>query len=118
LTNGPHTIGEMLCGCAAKGNVKRLTSLMKAGADLNQPDVSNRTALHLAVHHKQVNDYSMNRRVKSLLIFLTYFLKESCVTFLLKNKVLFDKKDDFGLTPADIARKFEHANILEMLTNH
>lgn len=54
LTAGPHTIGEMLCNAAARGNVERLTSLMEAGADLNQPDVSNRTALHLAVHHKQV----------------------------------------------------------------
>jgi ankyrin repeat protein len=45
----------MLCSSAVKGNVKRITSLMKAGADLNQPDVSNRTAFHLAVHHKQVH---------------------------------------------------------------
>lgn len=54
LTSGPHTIGEMLCSAAARGNVKRLISLMEAGADLNQPDVSNRTALHLAAHHNQV----------------------------------------------------------------
>lgn len=58
LTTGPHTIGEMLCNAAAKGNVKRLTSLRKAGADLNQPDVSSRTALHLAVHHNQVSKSS------------------------------------------------------------
>ncbi|KAK4005066.1 L-asparaginase-like isoform X1 [Daphnia magna] len=94
LTSGPHTIGEMLCSAAARGNVKRLISLMEAGADLNQPDVSNRTALHLAAHHNQ----------------------ESCVIFLLKNRALRDKKDDFGLTPADVARKFEHGNILKMLS--
>ncbi|KAI9560990.1 hypothetical protein GHT06_011946 [Daphnia sinensis] len=84
----------MLCIAAARENVKRLTSLMEAGADLNQPDVSNRTALHLAAHHNQ----------------------ESCVIFLLKNRALPDKKDDFGLTPADVARKFEHGNILKMLS--
>jgi ankyrin repeat protein len=49
----------MLCSSAVKGNVKRLTSLMKAGADLNQPDVSNRTAFHLAVHHKQVGVHAL-----------------------------------------------------------
>jgi ankyrin repeat protein len=32
---------------------------MKAGADLNQPDVSNRTAFHLAVHHKQVGVHAL-----------------------------------------------------------
>ena len=64
LTIGPHTIGEMLCSAAAKGNVKRLTSMMKAGADLNQSDISNRTALHLAVHHKQVTKLHVIRKRK------------------------------------------------------
>ena len=54
LTAGPAAIGEMLCNAAAKGNVTRLTSLLKARADLSQPDISNRTALHLAVHHDKV----------------------------------------------------------------
>ncbi len=54
LTNGPAVMGEMLCSAASKGNIKRLTSLLKAGADLMTPDVSNRTALHLAVQHDKV----------------------------------------------------------------
>jgi hypothetical protein len=36
---------------------------------------------------------------------------------LMKNNVLLDKKDDFGLTAADVARKFGHENILKMITN-
>jgi ankyrin repeat protein len=54
LTVGSHTIGEMLCGAAARGNLQRLNSLALAGVDLNQPDISNRTALHLATQHNMV----------------------------------------------------------------
>lgn len=54
LTAGPAALGEMLCIAGAKGNVKRLTSLLKSRADLSQPDISNRTALHLAVQHNKV----------------------------------------------------------------
>ena len=54
LAVGSNTIGEMLCGAAARGNLQRLTSLALAGADLNQPDISNRTALHLATQHNMV----------------------------------------------------------------
>jgi len=54
LTESPLAIGEMLCHAAARGNVKRLTSLQKAGVDLNQTDVSGRTAIYMAVLHCQV----------------------------------------------------------------
>jgi ankyrin repeat protein len=54
LSVGSQTIGEMLCGAAARGNLQRLNSLALAGADLNQPDISKRTALHLASQHNLV----------------------------------------------------------------
>ena len=54
LVAGSLTIGEMLCAAAARGDVKRLTSLLLAGADVNQADISNRTALHLAIQHDTV----------------------------------------------------------------
>lgn len=54
MTESPLAIGEMLCHAAARGNVKRLTSLQKAGVDLNQTDVSGRTAIYMAVLHCQV----------------------------------------------------------------
>ena len=44
----------MLCNAAARGNVIRLKSLYKGGVDLNQPDISGRTAIQLAVQHHQV----------------------------------------------------------------
>lgn len=40
------------------------------------------------------------------------------MSFLLKNKVAIDKKDDYGLTVADVARKFGHENLIELITNH
>lgn len=64
LTLGPAAIGEILCKAAANGNVNRLKSMLKAGADLTQPDISNRTALHLAVQHGKVVHHSIWPRMR------------------------------------------------------
>ena len=54
LTKNLNTIGDMLCNAAARGNLVRLNSLLLAGVDFNQTDVSDRSAIHLAVQHRQV----------------------------------------------------------------
>lgn len=93
LTIGPLIVGEMLCSAAARGNIIRLVSLTKAGADLNQTDISSRCALHLAAQHSQ----------------------DECVKYLLKNNALTDLKDDFGMTPMDVAEKLGRKRIAELL---
>ncbi len=39
------------------------------------------------------------------------------MAFLLKNNVALDKKDDYGLTVADVARKFGHENLIELIAS-
>jgi len=96
LTASSITIGEMLCNAAARGNVIRLKSLYKGGVDLNQPDISGRTAIQLAVQHHQ----------------------EVCVQYLLKHKVLLNQKDNLGNTARDIARLTGQTELLELLENY
>jgi len=93
LTASPLTIGEMLCSAAARGNVARMTSLHKAGANLNQPDVSGRTAIHMAVLHRQM----------------------SCVEYLLDRDVHLDVADMLGNTARDIARRLADPEMLHLL---
>lgn len=93
LTASPLSIGEMLCSAAARGNVARLTSFQKAGADMNQPDVSGRTAMHMAILHRQI----------------------PCVEFLLERDVHLDIADMMGVTARDIARQVADPEILQLL---
>ena len=83
----------MLCSAAARGNVARMTSLHKAGANLNQPDVSGRTAIHMAVLHRQM----------------------SCVEYLLDRDVHLDVADMLGNTARDIARRLADPEMLHLL---
>lgn len=48
-------IGERLCSAAANGKLARLQSYHLAGANLSQPDISDRTALHLAAQHGHID---------------------------------------------------------------
>lgn len=51
LHESNHSIGERLCSAAANGKLARLQSFQLAGANLSQPDISDRTALQLAAQH-------------------------------------------------------------------
>jgi len=93
LTESPLAIGEMLCHAAARGNVKRLTSLQKAGVDLNQTDVSGRTAIYMAVLHCQV----------------------ACVEFLQGHDVDLDVPDMLGNTAREIALRMADPEVLQLL---
>ena len=49
----PTSVGDLLCAAVARGHITRLKSFFLAGVDLNQPDISNRTALQVATQHNQ-----------------------------------------------------------------
>ena len=93
MTAIPTVVGDMLCNAAARGNVTRLLSLMYAGADMNQRDISSRTALHLAVQHNH----------------------KSCVAFLLDQGVAVNLCDDLGLSALDVCRMMKRSELLVLL---
>ncbi|XP_067013517.1 L-asparaginase 1-like [Anabrus simplex] len=93
LIGNPRVIGGELCKAAAKGNKRRLESLFLAGADMNQPDFSERTALHMAALHDH----------------------PECVSFLLLHKARTDAVDLLKLTPLDMARMKENKHVAELL---
>ncbi|XP_054721338.1 L-asparaginase 1-like [Uloborus diversus] len=87
------TIGEMLCSYAKQGDLTRLESLRLAGADLNDPDCTNRTCLHYAAE--------MNL--------------EEVVSYLLKHNVCKSAQDLYGRTACDIAKVLEHDSLVKLL---
>lgn len=72
-----------MCAAAAAGSLTRIRSYHLAGADLSQPDVSGRTALHLAALHGHV----------------------ALVQFLLGHGVEVGLADMLGQTAADVAAR-------------
>lgn len=82
VSGSTRSLGEGLCGAAARGLTKRLESYRLAGVDLSLQDASGRTALHLAALHGHLNaiDYLLGHDVEFL-------------------------HDLLGLTPLDYARK-------------
>lgn len=92
LTGSGRLVGEKLCAAAASGNVRRMESYRKAGADLSQADISGRTALHMACLHGHVE----------------------IVKYLLGSYVEKTDIDLLGMTPLDYAQK-AHQNKNEIL---
>lgn len=92
LTGSTRSLGESICGAAARGLVKRLESYRIAGADLSLQDPSGRTALHLASLHGHLH----------------------IIEYLLQHDVEF-MVDMLDLTPMDYARKGNNAQILKLL---
>uniref|UniRef100_A0A1B6CQ42 Uncharacterized protein n=3 Tax=Clastoptera arizonana TaxID=38151 RepID=A0A1B6CQ42_9HEMI len=95
LTLSPIQIGAHLCSAANYGNLKRLQSFQAAGANLNQPDVSGRTAIHLAALHNY----------------------EDIVLYLLRANVSTSIKDLLGFTAYDMAVKMGHSKIMEIFNS-
>ena len=113
MTLSPSTIGDMLCSVAARGNVTRLTSFYYAGADLNQPDVSNRTPLYVAVLHNQVRE--LDAFLYQLMTNLRLTLQEECVDYLLHHEAAVDFCDDLGHSALDVARMLNREELLKKL---
>lgn len=69
LTGSARGLGEELCSAAARGIIKRLQSYQIAGADLSQPDISGRTALHLAALHGHIDvvQYLLKNHVEKMI---------------------------------------------------
>ncbi|XP_074104169.1 L-asparaginase isoform X2 [Cotesia typhae] len=95
LHESPLLIGQKLCNAAAFGCLKRLQSYNIAGADLSQPDVSGRTALHNAALHN----------------------KSSIVRFLMEHGSDPESTDMLGHTPFVLARIVSAKNVLKILAN-
>ncbi|XP_054264390.1 L-asparaginase [Macrosteles quadrilineatus] len=93
LTLTPNQIGCQLCSAASYGNLKRLQSYHAAGANLGQPDISGRTALHMAALHSYAD----------------------IAKFLLSNGVDPQAKDLLGLTALEMATKTENQEIKDIL---
>ncbi|KAH0548462.1 L-asparaginase [Cotesia glomerata] len=93
LHESPLLIGQKLCNAAAFGCLKRLQSYNIAGADLSQPDVSGRTALHNAAIHN----------------------KPSIVRFLMEHGSDPESTDMLGHTPFVLARIVSAKNVLKIL---
>lgn len=92
-TGSARTVGEKLCVAAARGSLNRLTSYRLAGANLSQPDLSGRTALHTACLHGH----------------------KEIVVYLLNNYVDKDTKDLIDLTPIDYAARSGQKEIMDLL---
>ncbi|XP_057339164.1 L-asparaginase [Microplitis mediator] len=88
-------IGQKLCNTAAFGNLKRLQSYGIAGADLSQPDVSGRTALHNAAIHN----------------------KSEIARFLIEHGSDPECPDLLGHTPFVLARLVNAKTVLKILSN-
>uniref|UniRef100_A0A069DR07 Putative 60 kDa lysophospholipase n=1 Tax=Panstrongylus megistus TaxID=65343 RepID=A0A069DR07_9HEMI len=88
-----NTLGDFLTRCAANGHLKRLQLFEVAGADLNTPNKSGRTALHEACLHK---------KTKVIKYLLTKGVNKIC-------------PDLLGITPEDIAIKLQDADILRLM---
>lgn len=82
ITGSTRSLGDSICGAAARGLVKRLESYRLAGVDLSLKDNSGRTPLHLAALHGHIN----------------------VVEYLLKHDVE-NTEDMLGLMPMDYAEK-------------
>lgn len=82
VSGSTRSLGEGLCGAAARGLIKRLESYRLAGVDLSLQDASGRSSLHLAALHGHIAvvDYLLSHDVEWL-------------------------HDQLGLTPLDYARK-------------
>lgn len=88
-----NTLGDFLTRCAANGHLKRLQLFEIAGADLNTPNKSGRTALHEACLHK---------KTKVIKYLLTKGVNKMC-------------PDLLGITPEDIAIKLQDDEILRLM---
>lgn len=82
VSGSTRSLGEGICGAAARGLIKRLESYRLAGVDLSLQDASGRSALHLAALHGHIHvvDYLLNHDIEWL-------------------------QDLLGLTPLDYAKK-------------
>uniref|UniRef100_A0A915PG20 Asparaginase n=1 Tax=Setaria digitata TaxID=48799 RepID=A0A915PG20_9BILA len=96
LSVNPLRLGVELCLCASCGDTKTLDSWLAAGADVNQPDYSGRSALHIAVKssNKQLVDYLLKRGADP------------------------DKCDHFGLTPLAHAEKLNLQDLVIKMKKH
>lgn len=82
VTGSTRSLGEGICGAAARGLIKRLESYRLAGVDLSLQDASGRTALHMAALHGHIH----------------------AIDYLLSHDVEWTH-DFLGLTPLDYAKK-------------
>ncbi|XP_015910491.2 L-asparaginase-like [Parasteatoda tepidariorum] len=89
-------VGEIICSAAKENNLRRLISLRLAGADLNELDATQRSALHYATE--------MNFG--------------DIVCFLLQHSIDISVQDLYGNTCYDIAKLLNHNKIQEMLEKH
>ncbi|GFU55486.1 l-asparaginase [Trichonephila clavipes] len=88
-----YTTADMISGAAKDNNLRRLESLHLAGADLNEVDITKRSALHYAVE-------------------MNY---EDIVNFLLEHEVNHAVRDLYGNNVCDIAKTLKHDNLVEIL---
>ena len=87
-------LGGKLCAAATSGNVTRIRSFRIAGADLNQPDNSGRTAFHFAALHNRHN----------------------VIRYLLDEGIQADCLDMLGHTPRDLAKLVGATESLNLLS--
>lgn len=89
VSGSTRSLGEGICGAAARGLIKRLESYRIAGVDLSLQDASGRTALHMAALHGHIHvvDYLFGHDIEWL-------------------------HDLLGLTPLDYAKKAVNNSIV------
>lgn len=93
LQLSPLELGEKLCSLARLGLKRRLKCYKLAGADLNCPNLTGQTALHMAAETGQIK----------------------VVQFLIENNVNPATLDGYGLTASNIAKMLKREDVFQLL---